>query len=154
MDGVFHGFYANLKLDWVGLENSGFIERPPVIVGHSALTRERILVSSPASYVAPGRPRYPKDLSTDGRKVFKRLCRLLEERRTLTDADGDLIRLYAIAYQRHIRACEHLEQDGEIVVRQVTDKEGNVRELEKSNPWLAVAERAEKSMLSILNSLG
>src|SRR5271170_7585394 len=46
MDGVFHGFYANLKLDWVGLENSGFIERPPVIVGHSALLRGKILCSS------------------------------------------------------------------------------------------------------------
>jgi P27 family predicted phage terminase small subunit len=112
------------------------------------------VVSSPASYVAPGRPRLPKDLSADGRKVFKRLCKLLEERRTLTDADGDLLRLYCIAYQRHCRANEHLEQEGEIVVRTVTDKEGNIHEEEKQNSWLPIAERAEKAMLSILAQLG
>jgi P27 family predicted phage terminase small subunit len=112
------------------------------------------VVSSPASYVNPGRPRYPKDLSADGKKVFKRLCRLLEERRTLTEADGDLLRLYIIAWLRQCRASEHLEKDGEIVVCTVTNKDGETREVEKANPWLAVSERAEKSMLAILNSLG
>src|SRR5277367_2730322 len=51
-NGVFHGFYAKLKLDRVGLENSSFIERPPVILDHGALLRGRILCSSAGSVSA------------------------------------------------------------------------------------------------------
>src|SRR5277367_35072 len=31
-NGVFHGFYAKLKLDRIGLENSGLVKRTPVIL--------------------------------------------------------------------------------------------------------------------------
>lgn len=100
---------------------------------------------SPASYVDPGRPHCPKSLSAAGKRIFKRLCKLLEERRTLTEADGDLLRLYAITHERHARALEHLENEGEIVS---TDRG------EAQSPWLAIAERSEKSMVSILAQLG
>jgi P27 family predicted phage terminase small subunit len=122
------------------------------VTNRSLMMRGKV-VSTPASYVAPGRPRYPRDISAAGRKVFKRLCKLLEERRTLTDADGDLIRLYCIAHARHARAIEHLEAQGEIVTRTVV-KDGEAYEVEKTNLWLGVATKAEAQMLSILDRLG
>lgn len=116
-----------------------------LIPTNSKLALRGKVVSSPTSYVEPGRPRYPKDLSAAGKKIFKKLCKLLEQRRTLTDADGDLLRLYAITHERHARAVEHLEHEGEIVTTEHGDKQ---------SPWLAIAERSEKSMVSILAQLG
>jgi hypothetical protein len=42
---LFHGSYANFKLDRVGLENSGFVKRSPVILEHWALLRRCMLCS-------------------------------------------------------------------------------------------------------------
>ena len=99
----------------------------------------------PASYVEPGRPRFPKNLSAAGKKKFKKLCRLLAARKTLTEADEEIIMLYCVAADRHARALEHVESEGEIVAT----SEGMI-----TNPWFAIAEKAERTMLSILDKLG
>ena len=39
-----------------------------------------------ASFVSAGRPEFPEELSPAGKQIFKELCHLLEERRTLTKA--------------------------------------------------------------------
>lgn len=100
---------------------------------------------APSSYVEPGRPRFPKKLSPTGRATFKKLYRLLASRRTATEGDGELLMLYATLSDRHTRALAHIEIEEEIV----TTEKGMI-----PNPWLAVAERSEKTMLSILDKLG
>lgn len=100
---------------------------------------------APSSYVNPGRPRYPKGLSVTGKPLFKRLCQLLETRRTLTEGDEELLFLYTVIDDRHRRALANIESEGEIVP---TEKGPRI------NPWLSIAEKCEKSKLAILEKLG
>ncbi|HEY2390281.1 MAG TPA: P27 family phage terminase small subunit [Candidatus Angelobacter sp.] len=101
-----------------------------------------------------GTPRAPKTLSLEARKTFKRLCALLAERRALTDGDGELLRLYAITFDRHARAMAKIEDQGEICSYTRLDSNGQPHEMEKENLWLKVAVTAEKNMVAILDRLG
>ena len=107
-----------------------------------------------ASYVQAGRPDFPEELSPAGKQIFKDLCQLLEERRALTRGDGDLLILYVQTRARYVRAIARVENEGEIVTRKKTGKGEEVYTVEEESPWLLVAERAMKSMLSILDRLG
>lgn len=106
------------------------------------------------SFVAPGRPRYPKGISKDAKRVFKDLCKLLAERRTLSEADGYALRLYVILHDRHVKAIEKIAVEGEITMYTRLDANGRAHEVEKTNLWLGVAERTEKLMAGILQTLG
>src|SRR5216683_5683523 len=106
------------------------------------------------SALAGGRPRVPKDLSPESRRTFKTLCRLLQERRQLTPADGETIRLYCCALERHKRAIEHLATEGEVTFYTRLDSNSVAHQIEKPNLWMKIAEQAEKFMLSTLTSLG
>jgi P27 family predicted phage terminase small subunit len=101
-----------------------------------------------------GTPRVPKTLSLESRKTFKRLCALLAERRALTDGDGELLRLYAVTFDRHARALAKVEEQGEICKYTRLDSNGQPHEVEKENLWLKVAVTAEKNMVAILDRLG
>jgi P27 family predicted phage terminase small subunit len=118
--------------------------------------RATVAVRSPEqlSYIRQGRPRCPKDLSPAAKAVFKNLCYLLEDRGTLTDADGELLRLYAITFDRHARAIAHLQTEGEFIQEETVDKQGNTKILSRLNGWLAVAERSERQMIAIGIQLG
>jgi P27 family predicted phage terminase small subunit len=106
------------------------------------------------SPIEGGRPRFPKGLSKEARHIFKTLCRLLQDRRQLTEADGETIRLYCLALERHQRATAALALEGEIKMYERLDSNGQVHQVEKANLWLKVAEQAEKFMLSTLTALG
>ena len=106
------------------------------------------------SPIAGGRPRFPKGLSKDARHTFKTLCRLLQDRRQLTEADGETIRLYCLALERHQRATAALALEGEVRMYERLDSNGQVHHVEKANIWLKVAEQAEKFMLATLMQLG
>lgn len=108
----------------------------------------------PASVAEPGRPKFPKDLSPAARKVFKRICSLLEQRRALTTGDSELVRLYCILFDRHARSMVHVNVEGEIVVLVRLDSNGKAHDMLKENPWLRVAKDAEKQMVAILDRLG
>jgi P27 family predicted phage terminase small subunit len=108
----------------------------------------------PEYSLPPGRPRYPKKLSLEARRVFKRLCALLEKRRALTEGDGELLRLYSLLYDRHARALAKIEEQGAICTYTRLDSNGQPHEFEKHNLWLKVAETAEKNMVAILDRLG
>ena len=110
--------------------------------------------TSGASHVPAGRPEFPEELGPGGKKVFKELCQLLEERRTLTRGDGDLLVLYVQTRARYMRAIARVETEGEITIREKVGRGEGVYTVEEENPWLLVAERAMKSMLSILDRLG
>lgn len=104
--------------------------------------------------VAPGRPAYPKGISQAAKRVFKRLCGLLEERRHLSEGDGELLRIYALLYTRHEKALAKLEAEGEIRVYVRLDSNGQPHDQEKPNLWLKVAETCERNMTACLDRLG
>ncbi|MDA4120131.1 MAG: P27 family phage terminase small subunit, partial [Thaumarchaeota archaeon] len=107
-----------------------------------------------SSVVAPGRPRFPKNLSTDAKRFFKNLCRMLEQRRTLTEGDQELLRLAAILRDRHERSMEHVIAEGEICTYVRLDSNGAPHDMVKENLWLRCAKDAEKQMVAILDRLG
>ena len=102
----------------------------------------------------PGRPEYPKNISQAARSVFKRLCHLLEERRTLTAGDSELLRIYAVLFDRHTRALAKIAEEGEVKMYVRLDSNGQPHEMEKPNLWLKVAETCEKNMVGCLDRLG
>lgn len=106
------------------------------------------------SVVPEGRPSCPRGLSKEARRVFRQLCRLLAERRALTRGDGELLRLYATTWERHARAEERLALEGDVVQYTRLDSNGQPHQVEKPNIHLAIAERAEKQMVVILDRLG
>jgi P27 family predicted phage terminase small subunit len=108
----------------------------------------------PSSDVAPGRPKFPKGISADAKKVFKRLCALLEERRVLTSGDSELLRLYAVTFTRHEQALEKLAEQGCIREYVRLDSNGQPHQQEKPNLWLDVAQNCEKFMRATLSDLG
>jgi P27 family predicted phage terminase small subunit len=102
----------------------------------------------------PSRPEYPSDISQQAKKVFKKLCALLEARHALTAGDGELLRLYALLYDRHTRALAKIAVEGEIKMYTRLDSNGAPHEMEKPNLWLKVAETCEKNMIACLDRLG
>jgi len=102
----------------------------------------------------PGRPKYPKGISPEAKAVFKRLCSLLEKRRALTEGDGELLRLYAVIFDRHARAISKIAEQGEICVYTRLDSNGQPHDIEKENLWLKVAANSEKNLVAILDRLG
>jgi P27 family predicted phage terminase small subunit len=109
---------------------------------------------SPDVSLTPGRPRYPKGISSDAKRTFKRLCLILEKRRNLTEGDSELLRLYAIAYDRHAKAVQKLAAEGEVRVYERESKTGELYDVEKENLWLPVLTNAEKFMRGCLADLG
>lgn len=110
--------------------------------------------AEPENAIAPGRPKFPKNLPQDARVVFKRIVRLLEQRRHLTTGDVELIRLYALLYVRHTKALDKLEAEGEVKVYVRLDSNGTAHDQEKPNLWLKIAETAERNMMACLDRLG
>lgn len=111
--------------------------------------------AAPATAAATaGRPRYPKGLSRSARSIFKELCALLEERRSLTRADGEALRLYAILYDRQARAMAEAEREGFVVTQTVCDSHGAPSSRQKKSLYLTIAQESERAMLGILDRLG
>lgn len=110
--------------------------------------------TSPEFVVPAGRPRLPEHLSADAVKKFKLLCAMLRKRRTLTAGDGEMLRLYAILFDRHERAMAKISVEGEIRIYTRLDAHGEQVEVEKHNLWLKVAETSEQKMVAILDRLG
>jgi P27 family predicted phage terminase small subunit len=106
------------------------------------------------SGIPAGRPKFPANMPVALRPVFKKICRLLETRRALTEADGPLLSLYCVSYERAQRANEKLREEGEVCKYARTDNHGEVFYTEKPNYWLKVAQDAEKQMIACLDRLG
>jgi P27 family predicted phage terminase small subunit len=107
-----------------------------------------------ASGIPAGRPKFPKNLPPELRQVFKQTCKLLETRRALTEADGPLLAMYCIAYQREMRAQSKLAEQGEVCMYTRLDSNGAAHQIEKPNYWLKIAQDAEKMMVACLDRLG
>jgi phage terminase small subunit len=80
---------------------------------------------------------------------------MLEQRRTVTQGDAEILRLYAYLFDRHSRALEHLAAGGEIAPTEVLSKDGKtVITVMKPSQWLKVAETCETKMANLLTQLG
>lgn len=95
-----------------------------------------------------------KDLDASLRPIFKRLVKLLQERRVLTAGDAELIRLYCFLYDRHVRNAALLRQEGELCTYIRLDSNGTPHPQVKTNLRLKVSADCERQMASILNQLG
>jgi P27 family predicted phage terminase small subunit len=104
--------------------------------------------------VAPGRPKYPKNISGRARWKFKQLVAQLQERDHVTPGDEEILRLYAYLFDRHSRALEHIATEGEIVVCTAVTKKGDPYDVLKPNQWLKIAETCESKMAALLTQLG
>jgi P27 family predicted phage terminase small subunit len=104
--------------------------------------------------VKPGRPKYPRGISPEAKSVFKRLVKLLARRKTLTEGDAELLRLYAVTFDRHRRALEHLATEGEVCAYTRFDSNNVAHSVYKENIHLKIATDAEKFMRACLNDCG
>ena len=102
----------------------------------------------------PGRPKCPKGISGEARAAFKRLLKLLESRRSLTGEDGELLRLYAITFDRHVASLEKVNAQGTVVEYKRLNNHGEEVVTEKPNLHLKIAETCEKNLVAILDRLG
>ena len=101
-----------------------------------------------------GRPAYPANVSVATKQAFKRLVAVLTERRAVTSGDQDILRLYAVVFDRHTRALGHLQREGEIVEVICLDGHGVQFTKMKANLWLKIAQDSEKAILGCLDRLG
>ena len=108
----------------------------------------------PDSDVIASRPSFPKNISQSAKKKFKQLVRMLEQRRTVTAGDQEILRLYVVLFDRHERALGRLLAEGDIVDSEVVSKTGEVYTVQKTNPSLKIAEVCETKMANILSQLG
>ena len=105
------------------------------------------------STVRAGRPRYPAGLTPAARRMFKDLCRLLSDRRALSEADGEALRLYAILYDRHARALATVEAEGLLIRETRFGHNGEPSTRTIKNPALAICQESERQMTAILRDL-
>jgi P27 family predicted phage terminase small subunit len=106
------------------------------------------------SDIPAGKPRRPKALSKEAKRIHRELCSQLEERHALTRGDSELLRLYCSLHDRQRHAQAKLDTEGEVCIYTRLDSNGEAHEFHKENIWLGVAERAEKNMVAILIQLG
>lgn len=110
-------------------------------------------VAVPESHIASGTPASPKRLSPHAKKLFRQLCKVLSDRRALTEGDAETLRLYCSVWDRHRVEEAALREQGNFIYVAVTDSKGYSHEKLTANPRLQFVERAEKQMLALLIQL-
>src|ERR1035441_8899690 len=110
------------------------------------LTGSKQRLTLPDDNIPEGKPTIPRNLSKDAKATFRRLARMLQQRRHLSAGDSEILRLYCVAFERHVRATAHLAEEGEIVTSQRASKSGELYDVTEKNPWLEISVSAEKYM--------
>lgn len=108
----------------------------------------------PEESAPSGRPRVPKDLQPEEKKIFRAVCKTLAQRRVLTEGDQQLLRLLAIVVARHRRAVQHIAVEGEVVTYTRLDKKGEAVETSAKNLWLAIADKSAEEIRACCDRLG
>jgi P27 family predicted phage terminase small subunit len=131
------------------------VSRPPIPapIQHQKGYRATRAIEK-TSIAQEGRPAVPKFLSPEEKQRFRQMCKQLEDRRTLTKADGELLTIYVRTWSRWRLADKDVVDRGPVVVVTARGKNDEVIEREKPNPYLAIAETAEKTMIACLDRLG
>ena len=110
--------------------------------------------SAAESYVAGGRPKFPRGITREQKQTFKRIVALLEERRTVTPADAELIYHYAVLTDMWQQAMKEISEQGVICSYERTDNSGKVFTSRKKNEACPVADSCSRQMFAILRELG
>jgi P27 family predicted phage terminase small subunit len=107
---------------------------------------------SPSVFIS-GRPKIPQHLDRLARAEFKRVCHILEHRKTLTEGDRLTIAVLAECYSRWCQSKAEL--GSEYLIRTaVKDSEGATIQITKVNPLVKIVETCEARILSLQNALG
>jgi len=117
-------------------------------------TKPHYDTGKPVSHIPAGRPYPPKFLSTEARKKFRALARLLEKRRVATSGDAELLTQYVVLWERWLVAQQHVRDEGAVIEQVCFTNEGEKYTRLRKNPWLEVAQVSEKQMASALAALG
>jgi P27 family predicted phage terminase small subunit len=110
--------------------------------------------AAPETDVGSGKPRCPKELTPEGKRIFRDICRELKKRRALTSGDARIIEVLAGAVERYRRAMAQVREEGEIVSYTRLNNHGEEVVTKSKNLYLAVATEAEGKILSIVDRLG
>jgi P27 family predicted phage terminase small subunit len=105
------------------------------------------------STIRGGKPSCPKDLDDVERAAWKEIVKWLSPRRTLTKADGPLLRLYAENSARHRALLKELKEHGEIITQTVLDSSGNAHEKRVLNPAARAASTVAATLQRLLREL-
>jgi P27 family predicted phage terminase small subunit len=122
------------------------------LIDHQTTSTKPKYIESEAPYA--GRPRFPRNFSSEAKRVFKRLVSLLEARKVLTEGDVELLRLYALNFERHEQALAKIREQGMVCLYERLDKHGAAHQFEKRNEHLKIAEDCERFMRACLADLG
>jgi P27 family predicted phage terminase small subunit len=96
----------------------------------------------------------PDHLSEEAKREWRRIIPLLEQRGTLSRADGASIALYCETHARWLQAKGDVAAHGIIVETTVLDRSGEQVTTRKQNPALKIAENAERSLRAFLREFG
>jgi P27 family predicted phage terminase small subunit len=116
-------------------------------------TKSHVLEQTPSTLTA-GRPKLPRELTPEAKRIFKDVCKTLAARRALTPGEAYLLTLAAQIWARRARAQAKLLEQGEIATYTRLDSNGAAHKVEKPNLWLKVATDAERQLVAILDRLG
>ncbi len=101
-----------------------------------------------------GRPRFLSHLCPAARSAYKRACKLLEQRGTLTPGDESALAVYAEVYARWLDAKGELAKYGLMVTVTVLDSNGAPHDKRVKNPCLDIATGCERQLLALVKTLG
>ena len=100
------------------------------------------------------RPKMPPGLSPVAQDAFKRICRVLRERGTLTKADSELITLYAVNFAAWVKITADLEREGYTSEVVWTDGQGENHSKIVESPLSKIAMRQAAQLRQLLVQLG
>jgi P27 family predicted phage terminase small subunit len=96
----------------------------------------------------------PSHLSEEARKAWRQIVALLEERGTLSRADGMALSIWAETQARWIAAKQELSKHGIVIETAVLDSNGSPVVSRKPNPALRTVEQCEKSLRALAREFG
>jgi P27 family predicted phage terminase small subunit len=117
-------------------------------------TKSQAVLEQTPSTLQAGRPRFPRELDREAKRIFKDLCRTLAARRALTPGEAYLLTLASQIWLRRARAQAKLLEQGETCMYTRLDSNGAPHEVEKVNLNLKIAQDAERQLVAILDKLG
>jgi P27 family predicted phage terminase small subunit len=106
------------------------------------------------SDVPAARPKMPSHLSDEAKKAWRQIVALLEERGTLSRADGMALSIWAETQARWIAAKQELSRHGIVIETAVLDSNGAAVMSRKPNPALRTVEQCEKSLRALAREFG
>ena len=119
--------------------------------GTQAEPRKRPTVSSVAE---SSRPVCPRHIKGTARKAWNEVVQLLERRKTLDEAAGPTLLIYATTMARWLEAKADVDKRGLMLWIKKTTSKGDLYDAEIENPMLAIQTEAEAQLLQITKQLG